>query len=100
MHSSLVEFIGSINSLLSIHFFNNKIKFIRNFSNDFQKNYGKRISIINHIIKFCDHFSLFQANLKNELQENRLKVLNLERDYSRSNRGQLSTRIEAFMEMI
>jgi benzoyl-CoA reductase/2-hydroxyglutaryl-CoA dehydratase subunit BcrC/BadD/HgdB len=27
-------------------------------------------------------------------------VLNLERDYSGSNRGQLSTRIEAYLEML
>ncbi len=82
------------------NFLENKIKFIRNFSNNFQENYHKKISIINHIIKFCDHFSLFQANLKKQLQEEGIQVLNLERDYSRSNRGQLSTRIEAFMEMI
>ena len=40
------------------------------------------------------------AHFKNQLQEKGIRVLNLERDYSRANRGQLSTRIEAFMEML
>ena len=40
------------------------------------------------------------AHLKNQLQEKGIRVLNLERDYSKANRGQLSTRIEAFLEMM
>jgi benzoyl-CoA reductase/2-hydroxyglutaryl-CoA dehydratase subunit BcrC/BadD/HgdB len=40
------------------------------------------------------------SHLKNRLQEKGIQVLNLERDYSRANRGQLSTRIEAFLEMM
>jgi len=78
----------------------NKIIFIENFINDYHKKYGEQLAVINHIIKFCDHFSLFQASFKEKLQERDIQVLNLERDYSRSIRGQLTTRIEAFMEMI
>jgi benzoyl-CoA reductase/2-hydroxyglutaryl-CoA dehydratase subunit BcrC/BadD/HgdB len=40
------------------------------------------------------------SHLKNQLKEKGIFVLNLERDYSRANRGQLSTRIEAFLEMM
>ncbi|GAJ20858.1 unnamed protein product, partial [marine sediment metagenome] len=48
----------------------------------------------------CDHISLMSSFLKDRLQEKGIQVLNLERDYSRANRGQLSTRIEAFLEMM
>jgi len=40
------------------------------------------------------------SHFKNGLQEKGIQVLNLERDYSRAIRGQLTTRIEAFLEMI
>lgn len=60
----------------------------------------KNIGIINHIIKFCDHMSLPKEQMKEKLQEKNYNVLNLERDYSRASHGQLSTRIEAFLEMI
>ncbi|MFO8018851.1 MAG: 2-hydroxyacyl-CoA dehydratase family protein [Promethearchaeia archaeon] len=60
----------------------------------------KDIGVINHIMKFCDHISLFQAFTKDELKNENIPILNLERDYSRANRGQLKTRIEAFLEMM
>ena len=82
------------------NFFANKIIFIENYIHNFNKKNSRKIGIINHVIKFCDHFSIFQSSLKNKLQEKGINILNLERDYSRSNKGQLSTRIEAFMEMI
>jgi benzoyl-CoA reductase/2-hydroxyglutaryl-CoA dehydratase subunit BcrC/BadD/HgdB len=79
----------------------NKIMFLEKYINNYKKKKnGKKLAIINHIIKFCDHFSLFQSTFKEKLQDKGIYVLNLERDYSRSIRGQLSTRIEAFMEMI
>jgi benzoyl-CoA reductase/2-hydroxyglutaryl-CoA dehydratase subunit BcrC/BadD/HgdB len=56
--------------------------------------------VINHIIKFCDHISIMSNHFKNQLQKRGISVLNLERDYSKANKGQLSTRIEAFLEMI
>jgi len=80
----------------------NQINFIINEINEFKNKHHKnvKLAVINHIIKFCDHFSLFQSTFKQRLQERDIKVLNLERDYSRAVRGQLRTRIEAFMEMI
>lgn len=77
-----------------------RIALIENHANQFQKEYGIKLGVINHVIKFCDHFALFQSLFKDKLQDVGIQVLNLERDYSRSIRGQLSTRIEAFMEMI
>ncbi|MCK4781277.1 MAG: 2-hydroxyacyl-CoA dehydratase, partial [Candidatus Lokiarchaeota archaeon] len=67
---------------------------------DHLKKTGRKLGIINHIIKFCDHISIMSSHLKNRLQKKGIQVLNLERDYSRAIRGQLTTRIEAFLEMI
>jgi len=78
----------------------NKITQIEKIYRDYQQKTGKKLAVINHIIKFCDHISIMSAFLKNKLQQKGIQVLNLERDYSKSIRGQLSTRIEAFLEMI
>lgn len=78
----------------------NKIAQIEKIHRDYQQKTGKKLAVINHIIKFCDHISIMSAFLKNRLQEKGIQVLNLERDYSKSIRGQLTTRIEAFLEMI
>ncbi len=78
----------------------NKIAQIEKIYRDYQQKTGKKLAVINHIIKFCDHISIMSAFLKNRLQEKEIQVLNLERDYSKSIRGQISTRIEAFLEMI
>ncbi|MHA1272653.1 MAG: 2-hydroxyacyl-CoA dehydratase subunit D [Promethearchaeota archaeon] len=82
------------------YFLENKISHLEKLVKEYESKTGKKLAVINHIIKFCDHFSLFQTDLKQNLQERGIKVLNLERDYSKSIRGQLSTRIEAFLEMI
>ena len=82
------------------NFLENKIQYIKNKIQDYKQETGKDLAVLNHIIKFCDHISIFQSFLKQRLQEKGIQVLNLERDYSRANRGQLSTRIEAFLEMI
>ena len=93
-----------INNMYSDHsvpnFLENRITHIEQIYRKYQEKTGKRLGIINHIIKFCDHHSLMSSFFKNKLQEKEIQVLNIERDYSRANRGQLSTRIEAFMEMI
>ncbi len=82
------------------NFVENKVDSIKKIVMDVREKYNKDVGVVNHIIKFCDHFSLHQATFKQKLQENNIPVLNLERDYSRANKGQLSTRIEAFMEMM
>jgi benzoyl-CoA reductase/2-hydroxyglutaryl-CoA dehydratase subunit BcrC/BadD/HgdB len=82
------------------NFLQNKLTQLLQIIKSYEKKTGRSLAVINHIIKFCDHISIFSAFLKKELQERGFSVLNLERDYSRAIRGQLSTRIEAFMEMI
>jgi len=82
------------------NFLQQKVSLIENYSKNYKKKNGKKLGVFNHIIKFCDHISLMASFLKNELQEKGIQVLNLERDYSRANRGQLSTRIEAYLEMM
>jgi benzoyl-CoA reductase/2-hydroxyglutaryl-CoA dehydratase subunit BcrC/BadD/HgdB len=82
------------------NFLESRITHIEQLYNDYKDVNGKRLGIINHIIKFCDHNSMMASFFKNRLQEKGIQVLNVERDYSRANRGQLSTRIEAYLEMI
>jgi len=77
-----------------------KVSLIEKYYRNYKKKNGKKLGVINHIIKFCDHISLMSSFLKDSLQEKGIQVLNLERDYSRANRGQLSTRIEAYLEMM
>lgn len=77
-----------------------KIAKLEKLVQKYKQQTGKQIGVINHIIKFCDHFSIHSHFLKDQLQAKGVSVLNLERDYSRSMRGPLSTRVEAFLEMI
>jgi benzoyl-CoA reductase/2-hydroxyglutaryl-CoA dehydratase subunit BcrC/BadD/HgdB len=93
-----------MNNIYSDHcvpnFLENKIAHIEQIYRNYKEKTGKRLGVINHIIKFCDHMSLMSSFFKNKLQEKGIQVLNIERDYSRANRGQLSTRIEAYLEMM
>ncbi|MFX1386699.1 MAG: 2-hydroxyacyl-CoA dehydratase subunit D [Promethearchaeota archaeon] len=82
------------------NFLENKVSQIEKIYQGHKEKTGRKLGVINHIIKFCDHISIMSAHLKNKLQEKGIQVLNLERDYSRAIRGQLNTRIEAFLEMI
>ncbi|MBA7702962.1 hypothetical protein ES703_111741 [subsurface metagenome] len=78
----------------------NKIAQIEKIHRDYQQKTGKKLAVINHMIKFCDHISIMSAFLKNKLQQKGIQVLNLERDYSRSAKGPIETRIQAFLEML
>jgi benzoyl-CoA reductase/2-hydroxyglutaryl-CoA dehydratase subunit BcrC/BadD/HgdB len=82
------------------NFLEYKVSQIVNYYQNYTKIKGKKLGVINHVIKFCDHISLMSSFLKDKLQEKGIQVLNLERDYSRANRGQVSTRIEAYLEMM
>ncbi|MHA1374480.1 MAG: 2-hydroxyacyl-CoA dehydratase subunit D [Promethearchaeota archaeon] len=82
------------------NFLDNKIAQLVKINNSYKKKHDKNIGVINHIIKFCDHFSMLSSYFKEKLQKEGIKVLNLERDYSGGNRGQISTRIEAYLEML
>ncbi len=82
------------------NFLESKISFITQFYNDFKNRTSEKFGVVNHIIKFCDHILMSSSQIKNKLQEKGIPVLNLERDYSRSIRSALETRIQAFLEMI
>ncbi|MFX1494090.1 MAG: 2-hydroxyacyl-CoA dehydratase subunit D [Promethearchaeota archaeon] len=82
------------------NFLENKVTQILDIYQQYKQKTGKKLAVINHIIKFCDHISIMSSFFKNKLQDQGIPVLNLERDYSKANKGQLSTRIEAFLEMI
>jgi benzoyl-CoA reductase/2-hydroxyglutaryl-CoA dehydratase subunit BcrC/BadD/HgdB len=91
-------------NILSDHsvpnFLENKISQLTKINNSYKHQNGKNAGVINHIIKFCDHFSMLSTYFKEQMQKEGIQVLNLERDYSRANKGQLSTRIEAYLEML
>ncbi len=78
----------------------NKVAQLENIVQDYRQKSDRKLAIINHIIKFCDHISIMSTFLKNILQEKGIQVLNLERDYSRSAKGPIETRIQAFLEML
>jgi benzoyl-CoA reductase/2-hydroxyglutaryl-CoA dehydratase subunit BcrC/BadD/HgdB len=82
------------------NFLEYKVTQIEEINRIYKEREDQDLGVINHIIKFCDHFSMHSTYFKEKLQKKGIQVLNLERDYSRANRGQLSTRIEAFLEMI
>ncbi|MFX0038046.1 MAG: 2-hydroxyacyl-CoA dehydratase subunit D [Promethearchaeota archaeon] len=82
------------------NFLENRTTLITNYYREHQAKTGRNLGVVNHIIKFCDHMSMMSTHLKSRLQGEGIQVLNLERDYSRANRGQLTTRIEAFLEMM
>ncbi|MEX2683215.1 MAG: 2-hydroxyacyl-CoA dehydratase family protein [Candidatus Sigynarchaeota archaeon] len=57
--------------------------------------------VIGHVLKFCDVYGTDRASFKSRLQDmHGIPVLDIERDYSASSTGQISTRIEAFREML
>ena len=56
---------------------------------------GKFRGIIYNTIKFCDLYSYEYAELKSNMD---IPVLKIETDYNDSNSGQISTRIDAFLE--
>jgi hypothetical protein len=57
--------------------------------------------VVSMVLKFCDVFGTDRAAFKTLLQDkHHVPVLDIERDYSASSIGQISTRIEAFNEML
>nr|MDO8110600.1 2-hydroxyacyl-CoA dehydratase family protein [Candidatus Sigynarchaeota archaeon] len=63
---------------------------------------GQQIDgVIGHVLKFCDVYGTDRSQFKARLQDaNHVPVLDIERDYSASSVGQISTRVEAFKEML
>jgi benzoyl-CoA reductase subunit C len=58
--------------------------------------------IVSARIKFCDHWAGARQLLRDELQKEDIGVpmLDLEREYSTTGSGQISTRVQAYLEML
>jgi benzoyl-CoA reductase/2-hydroxyglutaryl-CoA dehydratase subunit BcrC/BadD/HgdB len=56
--------------------------------------------IINQVFSGCQLFDMEAIRLSKELEKENIPVLNIETDYSPDDVGQLSTRIEAFLESL
>ncbi len=51
-------------------------------------------------LKFCDHWGGARKMLTDELRKDGVPLLDLEREYSTMGSGQISTRVQAFLEML
>ncbi len=56
--------------------------------------------VIYYALKYCDPFTLEANSVRAELEGAGLPMLYLETDYSQGDIGQLTTRVEAFLEML
>jgi hypothetical protein len=57
--------------------------------------------VIAHVLKFCDVYGTDRTQFKARLQDGySMPVLDIERDYSTASTGQISTRLDAFKEML
>jgi benzoyl-CoA reductase/2-hydroxyglutaryl-CoA dehydratase subunit BcrC/BadD/HgdB len=56
--------------------------------------------MIYYVLQFCHGFNIEFYKIENRLKEMGIPVLKIQTDYSEEDTGQLSTRIEAFFEMI
>lgn len=56
--------------------------------------------VIHYSLQFCDPFTVEYNNVEKALKEANVPVLKIETDYSMEDAGQISTRVEAFMETI
>lgn len=60
----------------------------------------KAQGVVYHCLKFCDQYQYDYPLLKNRLEADGIPVLRIETDYQEGDSGQLSTRIEAFLELL
>jgi len=56
--------------------------------------------VIYHALKFCDQFQYDYPPLREELEEMGIPLLYLDGDYTAGGLGQMSTRVQAFVEML
>lgn len=56
--------------------------------------------VIFHCLKFCDQYQYDYPLVRRRLEESGIPVLRIETDYQERSRGQLATRIEAFVEVL
>lgn len=77
---------------------------------DFDRNYDMIMNVIDEMniqgiivarLKFCDHMSTFSKMLKDVMpKEKGIPVLDIEREYTSTGSGQISTRLQAFHEVL
>ncbi|HPR18288.1 MAG TPA: double-cubane-cluster-containing anaerobic reductase [Candidatus Cloacimonadota bacterium] len=60
----------------------------------------KADGVVHYALQFCQPYDIESHNVEKELESEGIPVLNLVTDYSGEDVGQLSTRIEAFIERI
>ena len=56
--------------------------------------------VISQIIKFCETFAYDAPFLKSQLEAIHVPVIHLERDFTENIDQQISTRLEAFVELL
>jgi len=56
--------------------------------------------VVYYALKYCDPFTIEAGSVRSELEGAGVPMLYLETDYSPGDAGQLSTRVEAFLEML
>jgi benzoyl-CoA reductase/2-hydroxyglutaryl-CoA dehydratase subunit BcrC/BadD/HgdB len=71
----------------------------KNHVKEMHKNY-KADGVIHYALQFCQPYDIESHGMEEVLEGEGIPVLNLVTDYSQEDAGQLSTRIEAFIERI
>ncbi len=71
---------------------------IKNIIKRFKENDLKGVIIYN--LKYCDPLIFYIPLIKEKLKENGIPILIIDDDYSLNIKGQIRTRVEAFMEML
>lgn len=56
--------------------------------------------VVYYVLQFCHEFNTEYAKVERALRAEGIPVIKIETDYSESDRGQLKTRIETFVEML
>jgi len=56
--------------------------------------------VIHYGLQFCQPYIMESFSVEKQLEKQGVSVLRLETDYSQEDMGQLSTRVEAFVEII
>ncbi len=56
--------------------------------------------VVYYALKYCDPFTMEAGSVRSELEAAGIPMLYLETDYSQGDTGQVTTRVEAFLEML
>ena len=74
---------------------NERIKHIKELAEDL-----KADGVLQYSLQFCTPYLMENYKVEKELEELGIPLLNIETDYTQEDIGQLSTRIQAFIEML